>query len=216
MHTTFVFAGGPHGSPPDPGSFPTGTVPDLVVAVDSGLHVAQDLGVAVDLVVGDLDSVATDRLERAVAAGAVVDRHPVDKDVTDLELGLDAALAAGTDRILVLASAGGRLDHLLGVVAVLAAPRLDGVEVEAHVGPALVLPVHQRREFVGRAGELVSLLAVGGPAVGVRTEGLKWALDGATLEPGSGWGLSNRFVTGSAAVEVATGRLVVVIPGEGS
>jgi thiamine pyrophosphokinase len=213
MHTTFVFAGGPYGSPPDPGSFPTGTEADLVVAVDSGLHVAQDLGVPMDLVVGDLDSVDTDRLERAVATGAVVDRHPVDKDVTDLELGLDAARAAGTDRIVVLASAGGRLDHLLGVVAALGAPRLDGVEVEAHIGPARVLPVHDRRELGGRPGELVSLLAVGGPAVGVRTEGLKWTLDGATLEPGSGWGLSNRFVTDTAVVEVAAGRLVVVIPG---
>jgi thiamine pyrophosphokinase len=214
MHTTFVFAGGPHGSPPDPGSFPLDGPADLVIAVDSGLHVAQDLGVAVDLVVGDLDSVATDRLERAVADGATVDRHPVDKDVTDLELALDDALAAGTDRVVVLASAGGRLDHLLGLVAALSHPRLDGVEVEAHVGPARVLPVRDRLRLDGRPGELVSLLAVGGPATGVRTEGLKWPLEDATLEPGSGWGLSNRFVTTSAAVEVACGRLVVVVPGE--
>lgn len=214
MHTTHVFAGGPHGSPPDPGSFPLDGPADLVVAVDSGLHVAQDLGVAVDLVVGDLDSVDTERLERAAAAGATVDRYPVDKDVTDLELALDTALGAGTDRILVLASPAGRLDHLLGVVAVLAHPRLDGVEVEAHLGAARVLPVHGRRAFAGHPGELVSLLAVGGVAEGVRTEGLKWALDGATVEPGSGWGLSNRFVTGDAVVEVAAGRLVVVVPGE--
>ena len=214
MHTTVVFAGGPHPSPPHL-SLP-GPPPDLVVAADSGLHVALLAGIPVDLVVGDLDSVDPVQLDRAVRSGTTVDRHPVDKDATDLELALEAALDAGTDRVVVVASASGRMDHLLGALSVLASPRWAGFEIEARFGAALIVPVHGRRSVAGRPGALVSLLAVGGPAVGVTTSGLKWVLEGETLEPGSSRGMSNRFVTATAEVSVQRGCVVVVVPEEES
>ena len=46
---------------------------------------------------------------------------------------------------------------------------------------------------MGEPGELVSLLAVNGPAEGVTTEGLAYPLRGETLEPGSTRGVSNVF-----------------------
>src|SRR4051794_27377042 len=84
-----------------------------VVAADSGLHHAQELGVPVDIVVGDLDSVDEIRLARAVETGTVVERHPVDKDYTDLELALQVAGRLGATDVLVVGGAGGRLDHFL-------------------------------------------------------------------------------------------------------
>ena len=215
MHTTHVFSGGPAGDPPPVLGLFDGPA-DLVIAADSGLHLAQDLGVAVDLVVGDLDSVDPDRLERAVRAGARVSRHPVDKDATDLELAVDAALEAGTDRLRVLASSAGRLDHLLGLVSVLTAPRLAGIDVAAVAGPARLVVVRDDAELHGEPGGLVSLLAVGGPADGVTTEGLAWALDGETLPAGSSRGLSNRFLGGEARVKVGAGCVLAVIPGGAS
>ena len=70
-----------------------------------------------------------------------------------------------------------------------------------------------RRELVGVPGELVSLFALGGPAHGVRTEGLRWPLDGAVLEPGSSLGVSNRFDSVRAVIEVADGVVLAVRPG---
>src|SRR5262245_46705744 len=70
-----------------------------VIAADSGLGVAHGLGVEVDLLVGDLDSVDAAAIEAAEAAGTVVERHPAEKDATDLELALDAAVAQGARRI---------------------------------------------------------------------------------------------------------------------
>src|ERR1700690_3756339 len=61
----------------------------VVVAADSGLHQAELLGLRVDYVVGALDSADPDAVDRARAAGAVVERHPADKDATDLELAFD-------------------------------------------------------------------------------------------------------------------------------
>src|SRR6476620_11925580 len=85
----------------------------LVIAADSGVGHALALGLHVDLVIGDLDSADPADVERAVAAGARVDRHAADKDATDLELALDAARALGATEVTVLGVGGGRLDHLL-------------------------------------------------------------------------------------------------------
>ena len=70
-----------------------GPLPDaeMVIAADEGIDNARQLGMPVDLLVGDLDS-ASDGSE---AFAGSVQRHPVDKDQTDLELALAAALAAG-------------------------------------------------------------------------------------------------------------------------
>jgi thiamine pyrophosphokinase len=64
------------------------------------------------------------------------------------------------------------------------------------------------------AGDLLTLLPAHGPAHGVRTEGLLYALAGETLHPGSTRGVSNRFVAPVASVHVDEGVLLAIIPGE--
>ncbi len=81
------------------------------------------LGLRIDRAIGDFDSVSAAGLAAAEAAGAIVERHPAAKDATDLELALDAAIALEPARILVVGSAGGRLDHLLGSILLLADDR---------------------------------------------------------------------------------------------
>ncbi len=216
MHTTVVFAGGPVTDPATLGRTRRrlDDLPfDRSVAADGGLHLAQDLGVDVDLVIGDLDSVANDRLDRAVEAGAAVERHPVDKDATDLELALDDVLRSDADRAVVVGSPTGRMDHLLSTMTTIAAPRLARLAPEAWLGDDTLLAVHGERDLHGSPGDLVSLLPVNGPAVGVTTEGLEWPIRGETLEPGTTRGVSNRFVGDSACVRLDGGTLVAVLPG---
>lgn len=222
MHTTVVFTGGPL---PDPDVVHwagralenLGTPPDVAVAADGGLHLARELGVRVDLVVGDLDSADPVLVEAAAREGASVDRSPRDKDLTDLELALEAAVDAVASeqesRIVVVGHPGGRMDHLLAGIAVLGSPRWAGVELSAHLGATRVLPVWSTRTIPGTPGRTVSLLAAGGPAEGVTTSGLKWTLSDDVLEPGSGRGVSNEFAEPEATVSVRTGCVVVLVPG---
>ena len=58
----------------------------------------------------------------------------------------------------------------------------------------------------------VTLLAMHGPADGVTTDGLAFALEDARLEAGSSRGVSNRC-TGAASVSVRRGALVAIQPG---
>jgi thiamine pyrophosphokinase len=183
-----------------------------VVAADGGVERAASLGLAVDVVIGDLDSVSPATLERAEAAGARVVRHPAAKDATDLELALDEAVALGARRVLVVASGGGRLDHLLASVLVLGSARYEALEIDALVGDALVHVIRGERTMRGTSGGLVTLLPLGGPAEGVTTTGLEYPLANETLHEGSTRGVSNLLVGAEATVSVARGVLLAVRP----
>ena len=186
-----------------------------VVAADGGVDRALELGLRISVAVGDFDSVSSSGLRAASDAGARIDRQPADKDATDLELALDAALELEPKRMLVLGSAQGRLDHLLSSLLLLGEQRLAGVEVDALLGPAMVHVVRpgSSGRLDGSPGELISLFALHGPAVGVVTDGLRYPLAKETLEPGSSRGVSNVFAAREATLALERGVLLAVRPG---
>ena len=184
----------------------------MVIAADGGVDRALALGLHVDLAIGDFDSVSAAGLAAAEAAGARVERHPTAKDATDLELALDAAVALGPARIVVVGSGGGRLDHLLGSVLLLADERYAAAEIDAYLGDAWVSVVRGPRTIAGTPGDLLTLLPVHGPAEGVTTEGLEYPLRDETLPPGTSRGVSNVFSAPRARITVERGCLLAVRP----
>ena len=187
-----------------------GTLPaaDMAIAADMGFDNARDLGIHVDLLVGDLDSASPGAVHQAQA----VERHPVDKDETDLELALAAALNAGMESVTVIGTIGGRVDHALGNLLVVAADRWADLRIHLRIDGTRAWVVRDRVEVHGTVDDLVSLLAVGGQATGVTTTGLAWPLSNGVLEPGAGLGLSNRLAGPTATVEVGTGVVIVLMP----
>src|SRR5204863_9960397 len=127
---------------------------------------------------------------------------------TDLELALVAARDRAVTDIVVVGGHGGRLDHFLANALVLAAPDLAGVHVRARTGDAEITVIRDHAELDGRPGDLCSLLAVGGPAVGVRIERLRYPLHREALYPGSTRGVSNEFLASTAAVRLDAGVLL--------
>ena len=202
------------GDPVDPSHLPELPPGTVVVAADSGIDHAQALGLVVDVAIGDFDSVSPGGLARATEAGAAIERHPVAKDATDLELALDAAFALGPRRIHVLGGHGGRLDHLLANVLLLAAPVYATVALTAQMGAARVTVVRGVAELHGPLGDVVSLVAAHGAARGVTTTGLLFPLAHEDLQPGSTRGISNELVDVSATVTVDDGVLLAVQPGQ--
>jgi thiamine pyrophosphokinase len=184
----------------------------LVVAADSGADQAASLGLDVDVVVGDLDSITPATLADLRDAGVEVEGHHPDKDATDVELALARAAVLEPDRIVLVGGHGGRLDHAMATLAALAGVAAPGRSVEAWMGPAHLLVTVDTAGIDGRLDEIVSLLPLGGPAEGVTTEGLRWPLRDATLPPWSTWGMSNEVSEPPASVAVRRGVLAVVRP----
>jgi thiamine pyrophosphokinase len=207
---TVVFTGGDQ--PPQDAVDDLGPA-GLVIAADSGVEHALALGFRVDLVVGDLDSADPAAVETAIGAGAAVERHPPAKDATDLELALDAARRlGGGNGVVVVGGAGGRLDHFLANVLLLASPAVADLHIRARVGDADIAVVRDAAELSGAPGDLCSLLALGGPATGVHTTGLRFPLDHEALLPGSTRGVSNELLEPTARVSLLDGVLLAVLP----
>ncbi len=100
---------------------------ELVVAADGGARHASALDVAIDLWVGDGDSIDPSDLAALADAGVEIERAPTDKDETDTELAIRTALARDTGGVIVIGATGGpRIDHELANIALLAMPELIG------------------------------------------------------------------------------------------
>lgn len=179
-----------------------------MIAADSGFDHARRLGVEVDLVVGDLDSISPEGL----ALAGVIEKHPSDKDATDLAIALDAALREGATTVWVVGGGGGRIDHFLANAALLASSEYREVSLMWLPGNAVISVVHDRIELSGAPGDLVSLLPYGGRAAGVTTTGLRWPLHEAELAPGTSRGVSNQMIDRTATIELREGTLLVVQP----
>lgn len=186
---------------------------DLVIAADGGAGSLDRLGRRPHLLVGDLDSTDAALVERLASRGTQVERHPVDKDASDTEIALRAAITAGATEIVLLGATGGhRLDHELANLFLLADPSLAGRDVRLVHGAstARILRGGGELGLVGVVGDLATLLPIGGDAIGVTTGGLRWALHGATLGMGGSRGLSNEVVEPPASVKLEHGTLLVV------
>ncbi|HET6171725.1 MAG TPA: thiamine diphosphokinase [Gaiellales bacterium] len=205
-----VVSGGPAPDPAEVGPLPAGA---FVIAADSGLEHAAVLGLSVHVLIGDLDSASPAAVRAAETAGVHVERHPTAKDATDLELALDYALALGATRVTVVSGGGGeRLDHHLAELVLLAAPRFAPLRLDARIGTARAVAIHGGDDLTlkGAPGAVLSLIALGGPATGLTTTGVRWPLDSDTLEPGSTRGVSNEIVASPVRVQLANGSLLAV------
>jgi len=187
---------------------------DFAIAADSGLHGARALGLKIDAVIGDMDSVDPTILSDAQNSGAAIERSHCDKDATDTELALLHAVARGATKIVVVTGGGGRLDHQLGVLNVLLHPALSAARVEMFWDTAHVIALrgHSSATITGRIGEEVGLLAMGGAATGITTSGLRWALDCEILASHSTRGVSNELIAREATVSLQTGNLFIIRP----
>ncbi len=183
---------------------------NLIVAADGGLANVVAAGLTADVVVGDMDSVDGEQLRAVEVSGAAIERHPVGKDESDLELALQTSMDRGADRAFVVVRDGGRLDHSLANLAVLASPRWQTVEIDALVGGSLVWPIHSVRTLPLAAGAHLSLHAMGGTAEGVVSRGVLYTLDDERLDPLVARGIANVVEHANPTVELESGVLLAI------
>ena len=186
---------------------------DLVIAADGGTRRLLDRGIAPHYLVGDLDSLPEATVARLASAGCQLQRHPTDKDATDTELAIALALDRGaTDIDLVGATGGARLDHSLANVLLLAAdwPASVRLRVVEAAAAALVVRGGQSVDVPGAVGDIVALLPLAGPAGGITTRGLQYALAGGDLAFGRARGVSNVMTAPVASISLAAGLLLVI------
>lgn len=179
-----------------------------VIAADAGIRHAATLELMPELWLGDFDSVPSEVDLRF--ADLPRETFPQDKDKTDGELAIAAALKRGaTSLVLVGAFGGPRADHAFLHLALALRLAEAGTEViltsgrqEAHP----LLPGTMSFDYAD--GTLFSLLAFSALS-GLSEEGAKWPLDRVDVPFGSSLTLSNE-VRGSLRVSLGSGRALLL------
>lgn len=183
---------------------------EQVIAADGGANALAQYGRYPDVLVGDMDSVNPEVLARIGNGSCRLLRHPTDKDETDTELALLEAVRLGAKRITLLGVLGGRIDHTLANVLLLTLPALAGCTVRIYDGRSYLFLVREHCEVHGHMGDLLSLIAINGDVLGVRTEGLQYPLHDEALRFGPARGISNVLLGEVARVHLCAGMLLLI------
>lgn len=186
---------------------------ELVVAADGGAARLVRFGRLPDLVVGDFDSLGAELAAELAAAGVCMQRHPRDKELTDGELALLAALDRSPGRIVVLGMLGGpRADMVLANQMLLFHPRVDEGTAMAMAPGWSIYPVGAKPlELEARAGATLSLVPIDPLAEGLDLVGVRWPLSDAAIERGLGRTISNQVADASIRVRCRTGRALLYL-----
>ena len=196
-----IFAGGPERG------IPCLPVPEnaYIICADSGLKLAERLGFAPDLVLGDYDSL-----------GAVPEAYPhivipVEKDDTDTLYAVRYALEKGYRDIRIFGAFGGRLDHTLA--------NLQTLEfLHEHGAKGMLVGMHdwavlldsETRSFPQMPGFTLSLFAWEGKCTGVTLHGVHYPLENGTLTRQFPLGCSNEITAERAEITVKHGLLLAM------
>ncbi|MHA6642527.1 thiamine diphosphokinase [Mesorhizobium sp. A623] len=179
-----------------------------IIAADAGIGHAAMLGLVPELWVGDFDSVPPNLPDHL--ASTLRQTFPPEKDKTDGELAIAAALERGaTSLVLAGAFGGARADHafLHLALAVQLAESGTGILLTsgAQEGIPLLAGTH---EFDYATGTLFSVLGFSDLS-GLTVEGAKWPLNNVEVAFGSSLTISNE-VRGRLRVTLGSGRAMLL------
>jgi thiamine pyrophosphokinase len=179
---------------------------ELLLAADGGANRLARLGLLPARVIGDLDSIRP-ATRRWVGEHRLVSRP--DQDRTDLDKTLEHALdELGLERLVVLGAVGGRTDHALGNLGLLA-QRARGDRLVLRTADELILAVRGEACLPAVRGETWSFCTFD-PAVRVTLAGVRWPLEGAGLDLPGRPSISN-LAEGNRVQVNAQGGAVLVI-----
>jgi thiamine pyrophosphokinase len=172
-----------------------------IVAADGGANRALEAGIKLQAVLGDLDSI--EEGTRAEYGEEILHLLP-DPEATDLEKTVSLLYDLHHREITIVGVAGGRLDHTLGNLSVLRrfAPFADILAIDDEFEIRYVVGTWV---FDAPVGTMVSLVAPG-PAEGITTEGLRFALAGSEMDFTSR-GIHNEVVSNPVRRSVASGGI---------
>ncbi len=183
--------------------------PDYVVCADGGFDNAKKLGLKVDMIIGDFDSIeSADIFSRCILL-------PKEKDLTDLEACVRYGLAEGCDNFILTGCTGGRLDHFLSGIGILEfiIDRYETVtakiinkdnEIFVFNDSFEIRPPHKRKYF--------SVIPLDRDITHVKIVNAKYTLDkNVVYRAGGSLTVSNEPLPGQTVIISMQGRAVAVL-----
>jgi thiamine pyrophosphokinase len=184
--------------------------PVAIVSADGGARHLHAAGVIPDIMIGDMDSLDPDLQRYFEGRGSRIIRHSKQKDETDTQLALEYALDLKPDEVRIFGALGGRLDHTLANLSLLALGAERGIPVKIIDEWCEIFLVTGRGRIEGKPGQTVSIFPFSGPVTGIGLEGFEYPLTNAAMEFGRPYGISNRLIGLNGIIKATSGLLLVI------
>ena len=183
------------------------TKADFVIACDAGYIHAQRADIVPDVIIGDFDSYLGE-----LPGGVEIIRTKPEKDDTDTMMALKLAIRRGYRRIMLVGALGGRVDHMLANISLVAFAATKGADLQIVDGHHQIFAVRDGKRRVPRSSwRNLSVFAFDTECTGVTLRGVKYPLEGAVLTNTFALGVSNEFTEDIAEISVESGILIVVL-----
>ena len=181
-----------------------------IFAIDKGIELCHATKILPEILIGDFDSAEKFSVDWAIKNKIPVERHPVDKDFTDLQLALDfAEKNYKKNSAVITGSFGGRFDHLFSTIFSCAYSDLkiflvDEQEIIFFLKDGEVAEVNFfKKPFA------ISLLPITEICEGVSIDNVHWQLKNAKLFQKLPNAVSNRLEDKKIKINLRTGVLAV-------
>lgn len=178
---------------------------DFVVAADGGLRYLDACGIVPDIIIGDFDSLGE------IPEGGNIIRLKPEKDVTDMYAAVEAGIERGYSDFRIYGATGGRLDHTLANIQLIASLAQKGMNAKIIDGSTVITSIYNSSLiFDGEYSGYISVFAHNDVCRGVSIKGLKYELDNAELSNSFPLGVSNEFIGKESAISVEKGTLIII------
>jgi thiamine pyrophosphokinase len=180
----------------------------LVVVLDSAIDRVLDLGIKVDVLLGDFDRDFDPKfyLEKQFPLEII---YAPDQEKTDLEKALNYLINRGFPAANIVWATGKRADHTMTNLTNIVQYRdkIKVVVLDDH-SKVFLLPNHYEKWYP--AGTIISLIPIG-TVTGISTENLKYPLSNESLQLGYRTGSSNEVLEdGFIKISYQTGDLLMM------
>ncbi len=189
---------------------------DFCIAVDGGYLYCKLIGLTVDLLIGDMDSIDENirpeiEAMKEESPEKVIILNP-EKDDTDSLAALRIGMEKGYKDFRIYGAMGGRVEHTIANIQCLSLLKNNGRK--AYIMDANVMMTVIKNESIkfdkGMDGFL-SLFSLGEKARGVTIEGMKYPLTEATVTNDYPIGISNEFIGEGCVITVEEGMLLLIV-----
>ncbi len=175
---------------------------DYVICADGGYrHLHGSMPTAI---VGDFDSLDE------VPEGVQKITYPIEKNETDGQLAIDYAKERGFSSIRLYGALGGRIEHILGNIGLLAYAASVGIDAEIAEANLTIRLYSASFDTPAKLHEKISVVPFGGDVTVLHSRGLYYPLENLYLAAGTNRGISNIAVEKEIGLDFDQGRLLLI------
>lgn len=178
---------------------------DLIIAADGGYAYLEKEDITPDILIGDFDS-----LGKIPECKEVIKLNPI-KDITDMDAAVKTGLERGYNEFHLYGACGGRIDHTLANIQLIASLSQKNIKAFIHDGNTVITAVHNSSiRFDSEYNGYISVFSHSDKCEGVTLKGLKYTLENAELKNSFPLGVSNEFIGTESEITVEKGTVILV------